>query len=51
LTPLFSLVEKGKFLGISGDGISKGNKRFLNRLKLNKEMSKDVELIRREVYG
>jgi REP element-mobilizing transposase RayT len=51
LNPRYSLVEKGKFLGISGDGISKGNKRFLNRLKLNKEMSKDVELIRREVYG
>ncbi len=51
LNPRYSAVEKGKFLGISGDAISKSNKRFLEKLKRDKKMEKEVELIRKEVYG
>jgi REP element-mobilizing transposase RayT len=50
LNPRYSLVEKGKFLGVSGEAISISYKRFLNKFKLDKEMAKVVESIRREIY-
>ena len=49
--PRYSLVEKGKFLGMSDDGISKSYKRFLNKLELNKSMREEVESIKKEIYG
>lgn len=51
LNPRYSAVEKGKFLGISGDGISKSYKRFLNKLKLDKEIANEVESVRKEFMG
>jgi len=49
--PRYSAVEKGKFLGISGDGFSKNYKRFLEKLKLDDDMRGGVEEIREEIYG
>lgn len=49
--PRYSSVEKGKFLGISDDGISKSYKRFLEKLKLDKKMREEVENIKEEIYG
>ncbi len=49
--PRYSLVEKGKFLGMSDDGISKSYKRFLDKLELNKNMREEVESIKKEIYG
>ena len=49
--PRYSAVEKGKFLGISGDGFSKSYKRFLGKLKLDNDMRERVELVKKEIYG
>jgi len=48
--PRYSIVEKGKFLGVSDDGFSKSYKRFLEKLKLDKVMRENVEQLRREIY-
>lgn len=50
LNPRYSTVEKGRFLGISDDGISKNYKRFLNKLKMNREIMEEVENVRKEIY-
>lgn len=50
LNPRFNLTEKGKFLGVSHGAISKNYTRFLERLKLNKNMREEVELVRNEIY-
>lgn len=41
--PRYSMVEKGKFFGVSGDAISKSNKRFIDRLKKNNDLRKRVD--------
>ena len=41
--PRYSMVEKGRFLGISGDAISKSNKRFIDRIKKDEGLRKRVE--------
>lgn len=51
LNPRYSAVEKGKFLGISGDGFSKNYKRFLGKLKLDEDLREMVELVKKEIYG
>ena len=51
LNPRYSSVEKGKFLGISDDGISKSYKRFLEKLKFDKKMRGEVERFKEEIYG
>ena len=35
LNPRYSMVEKGKFLGITGGAVSKSSKRFLNKIRMN----------------
>jgi putative transposase len=49
--PRYNLVEKGKFLGISDDAISKSGKRFLDRLKMDKELREEVCKVEKEFYG
>lgn len=49
--PRYNLVEKGKFLGISDDGVSQNYKRFLNKLKLDKKRANEVESVRKDIYG
>ena len=51
LNPRYSSVEKAKFMGISNDAISKSYRRFLNRLKSDESMKKNVEQMREEMYG
>lgn len=51
LNPRYSMVEKGKFLGISGDAISKSSKKFVDKLKIDKVLNAEVELIRSKFYG
>ena len=51
LNPRYSMVEKGRFLGVSGSAISKASQRFVDKMKTDEHMRKEVELIRGEIYG
>lgn len=50
LNPRYSLVEKGRFLGITGDAIVKSSARLLDKMKLSPKLLKEIDLIREEVY-
>ena len=44
------MIEKGNFLEISDDGIYRSYKRFLDKIKSDDNLEKEVENVRRDIY-
>lgn len=49
--PRYNLKQKGEFLNISGDAISKSYKRFIERISLDDALNRQVKEIEYDVYG
>jgi len=49
--PRYTLKQKGKFLNVSGDEVSKNYQRLIIKLNLNKSLKEKIKKIKNDIYN